>query len=101
MLFKVTYERINWGYTPHLCMTVDVLFESDTDLDGACPYDHYDKICNLLAEQHPSWLGNYESIQPNYTGWSSAITKGTIEKVELFDTKNYIEKRNEDDTTKH
>ena len=74
-LFKATYERINFSYKPTLRTSVDILIETDVDLEGS-PH-RYSGLDELLEEQHPGWCND-----GNLPGWSSIMPDGKITKVE-------------------
>lgn len=83
-LWKIKFERINFGVKPTLVQTSDVIFRTDIPLDN----DHIEEFENCawgaMWEQNPHWKNPKPPIEGIW-GWSSVLSSGRYEKVEICD----------------
>ena len=82
MMWRTTFERINFDFTPALRQTADVVFETEI------PFDNYDgnpekfeqAAWDAMWKQNPHWLNPSGPLSIG-KGWSSVMGGNKFEQV--------------------
>ena len=80
MIYRCSFERINFDFDPPLKQTADVVFESDFTQDEDHLGDLVDAGWDAMWKQNPQWQDPSSPIA-GYSGWSSVMGGRDIKKV--------------------
>jgi len=79
-LYRTSFERTNFSFTPPLEQKADVVFEFDGDIDDL--ELHIDAAYEACYEQNPQWRDPSSPIK-GFGGWSSVLWDHNIVEAEL------------------
>lgn len=78
--YKVSFERINFGYKPTLNQTSDVVFQTDIPYEDE-NLEEFERIMwDEMWKQNPHW-NKAEGPIPGRAGWSSVLCAGDVVEI--------------------
>lgn len=78
--YKTTFERFNFGFSPALHQSSDVVFDTDVPFDDDNLTEFDEVMWEAMRQQNPTFM-NANGPLPGTTGWSSVFGGHSIEKI--------------------
>lgn len=78
--YKTKFERINFGYSPPLCQTADVVFQTDIPFEDGHLEEFECVVWDAMWKQNPHWK-DPEGPLPDRAGWSSVLGGHDIKEI--------------------